>query len=161
MNPDGRSNSNQPKDALPEPGKQPKNLRLTHNYRSMAATYDAKRYDGPVQEFRLSYALETIERLVQPDSRMKILDVATGTGKGALCLAPSGARVVGLDFTPAMLEILRDKATTRKHLCALTPEQCDTIVGPRPPWHNVVPSNHYFITLTGFILQINGYAILC
>lgn len=112
MNPSGRSNSSQPKGKSPAPVDRPENLRLTHNYRSMAASYDAKRYDGPVQEFRLAHALETIERLIQPDPQMKILDVATGTGKGALCLAASGARVVGLDFTPAMLEILRNKAQT-------------------------------------------------
>ena len=92
----------------------PEDRRLTHDYHSLAAAYDAKRYDGPVQEFRLAHVLETIDRLVEPDPRMKILDVATGTGKGALCLAPSGARVVGLDFTPAMLQILRDKAIVRK-----------------------------------------------
>lgn len=78
----------------------------------MAGAYDAQRYDGPVQEFRLAHALATIVKLVEPEPGMKILDVATGTGKGALCLAPSGAEVVGLDFTPAMLDIFRGKAET-------------------------------------------------
>jgi SAM-dependent methyltransferase len=41
---------------------------------------------------------------------MKILDVGVGTGKGALALASSGARVVGLDYTGAMLHIARKKA---------------------------------------------------
>jgi demethylmenaquinone methyltransferase / 2-methoxy-6-polyprenyl-1,4-benzoquinol methylase len=45
---------------------------------------------------------------VGPGSRA--LDVATGTGDLALELASRGARVTGMDFSPAMLELARRKA---------------------------------------------------
>lgn len=63
-------------------------------------------------EFRLSLALETVTQLVKPTANMKILDVATGTGKGMLALAGGNAKIVGLDSTDAMLQIARGKSRT-------------------------------------------------
>src|ERR671915_529225 len=45
---------------------------------------------------------------VGPGSRA--LDVATGTGDLAVELASRGAEVVGVDFSPGMLEVARRKA---------------------------------------------------
>jgi demethylmenaquinone methyltransferase/2-methoxy-6-polyprenyl-1,4-benzoquinol methylase len=49
--------------------------------------------------------------LTQPDSRTRVLDLATGTGDIAFAAAARGAPVVGLDITPRMIELARDKAT--------------------------------------------------
>lgn len=59
---------------------------------------------------RESDGLATLVRLASPSPEDHALDVATGTGFTALALAPHCHRVVGLDFTPAML---REAATLR------------------------------------------------
>lgn len=45
---------------------------------------------------------------IQPG--MDVLDVATGTGNAGLLAAQAGARVVGVDFTPRLLDIARERA---------------------------------------------------
>jgi demethylmenaquinone methyltransferase/2-methoxy-6-polyprenyl-1,4-benzoquinol methylase len=53
------------------------------------------------------------ERLVQhaaPPAGARALDLATGTGDIAFALAGRGARVVGLDITPRMIELARTKS---------------------------------------------------
>ena len=53
----------------------------------------------------------TVERAgVQPGER--VLDVATGSGNAALWAARAGARVTGLDLSPALLEFARGRATS-------------------------------------------------
>ena len=47
---------------------------------------------------------------VQPGQR--VLDVATGSGNAALWAARAGARVTGLDLSPALLEVARERART-------------------------------------------------
>src|SRR4029453_18855388 len=41
---------------------------------------------------------------------MDVLDVACGTGNATLPAAKAGARVTGLDFAPALLEVARERA---------------------------------------------------
>lgn len=60
---------------------------------------------------RASEGLEALVRLASPSSEDRALDVATGTGFTALALAPHCRRVVGVDFTPAML---REAAALRR-----------------------------------------------
>jgi len=57
-----------------------------------------------------SDGLEALVRLASPSPDDRALDVATGTGFTALALAPYCRRVVGVDFTPAML---REAASLR------------------------------------------------
>jgi demethylmenaquinone methyltransferase/2-methoxy-6-polyprenyl-1,4-benzoquinol methylase len=47
--------------------------------------------------------------LTQPDSRTRVLDLATGTGDIAFAAAARGASVVGLDITHRMIELARGK----------------------------------------------------
>src|SRR5947208_1048793 len=42
----------------------------------------------------------------------EVLDVATGTGNAALAAARLGARVTGLDITPELLAVARERART-------------------------------------------------
>jgi len=49
--------------------------------------------------------------LTQPDSRTRVLDLATGTGDIAFAAAARGASVVGLDITHRMIELARGKVT--------------------------------------------------
>ena len=51
---------------------------------------------------------ETVREAVQPGDR--VLDAACGTGDLAIEASRAGARVVGLDFSAAMLERARRKA---------------------------------------------------
>lgn len=43
-----------------------------------------------------------------------VLDVATGTGHAALAAARVGARVTGIDYVPALLDIARDRAAAER-----------------------------------------------
>jgi ubiquinone/menaquinone biosynthesis methyltransferase len=49
---------------------------------------------------------------------LRALDLATGTGDIAFSLESEGARVVGLDITPRMIELACDKARARRRSCA-------------------------------------------
>jgi demethylmenaquinone methyltransferase/2-methoxy-6-polyprenyl-1,4-benzoquinol methylase len=48
--------------------------------------------------------------LAAPREGLRVLDLATGTGDLAFAAAARGARVVGLDITPRMIELARTKA---------------------------------------------------
>jgi len=43
-----------------------------------------------------------------------VLDIATGTGHSALAAARGGAKVTGIDYVPALLEIARDRAAAER-----------------------------------------------
>jgi demethylmenaquinone methyltransferase/2-methoxy-6-polyprenyl-1,4-benzoquinol methylase len=51
--------------------------------------------------------------LARPDSHLRALDLATGTGDIAFALAARGADVVGLDITMRMIELARGKMVDR------------------------------------------------
>ena len=75
---------------------------------ALATGYDAW-FDTPLGATvdRLQRAL--IQRLAQPRSGERALDVGTGTGHFACWLANSGLAVVGLDSSEAMLRVARAK----------------------------------------------------
>src|SRR4029078_2294589 len=52
--------------------------------------------------------------MVSPQPGVRALDLATRTGDIAFGLADQGARVVGLDITPRMIELARDKARSER-----------------------------------------------
>jgi ubiquinone/menaquinone biosynthesis methyltransferase len=52
--------------------------------------------------------------LAAPRAGMRVLDLATGTGDLAFAAAARGARVVGLDITPRMIELARAKVSRPK-----------------------------------------------
>jgi ubiquinone/menaquinone biosynthesis C-methylase UbiE len=59
---------------------------------------------------RITEAGETIVERAGVEAGMDVLDVACGTGNATIPAAKAGARVTGLDFSPAMLEIARERA---------------------------------------------------
>jgi demethylmenaquinone methyltransferase/2-methoxy-6-polyprenyl-1,4-benzoquinol methylase len=58
----------------------------------------------------IAYAYRAAVRQVDPRPGLSVLDICTGTGAIALRCARKGARVTGIDVTPAMLEKARRKA---------------------------------------------------
>ena len=59
---------------------------------------------------RLEPAASAVVDLAGVSDSDRVLDVATGTGNAALRAASRGAKVVGLDFEPALLDIARARA---------------------------------------------------
>ena len=53
---------------------------------------------------------ETLVASAEITPREDVLDVATGTGHAALAAARVGARVTGIDYVPALLDIARRRA---------------------------------------------------
>lgn len=89
--------------------------------RSLFATI-ADRYDFIT--VALSYGQDRrwkrrVVSLAGPADGRRVLDLATGTGDIAFALARRGARVVGLDITPRMIELARAKAGARSPAPAL------------------------------------------
>jgi ubiquinone/menaquinone biosynthesis C-methylase UbiE len=48
-----------------------------------------------------------------PAGDLSVLDICTGTGRGALSVAESGCKVVGVDLSPSMLGVAEGKAWKR------------------------------------------------
>ncbi len=79
----------------------------------------ARRYDllNDLQSFGLHrYWKRRVIRLAAPREGARALDVCCGTGDLAFALAALGAEVVGLDFSPEMLAVARERSdqTDRK-----------------------------------------------
>ena len=88
--------------------------------RSLFATI-ADRYDFIT--VALSYGQDRgwkrrLVALAQPVPGRRALDLATGTGDIAYSLASSGARVVGLDITPRMIELAIGKKSEHAGSCS-------------------------------------------
>jgi demethylmenaquinone methyltransferase / 2-methoxy-6-polyprenyl-1,4-benzoquinol methylase len=84
--------------------------------RTLFATI-ADRYD--VITVALSYGQDRrwkrrLVAMAAPRPGARALDLATGTGDIAFGLAEQGARVVGLDITPRMIELAREKVTSHR-----------------------------------------------
>lgn len=62
---------------------------------------------------------------VRPDSA--VLDVATGTGHAALAAARQGARVTGIDYVPALLDIARARAAAEQLDLELTEASAEAL----------------------------------
>ena len=79
----------------------------------------SKNYDGLNRVISLGIDVKwrkKVVRIVSKSSPNTILDIATGTGDLAINLAKTGAsKIVGLDISPGMLAIGKEKVT-QKHL---------------------------------------------
>ena len=78
------------------------------NERSIADRYDAFVADTPLCQTDLSI-LQTYFPPVDELANQKIIDLGCGSGRTALELAARGYRVLGVDLSQAMLEVLQHK----------------------------------------------------
>jgi len=76
----------------------------------MAATFDAKRFGGPIGQLLLEDQERVLREILGDVSARRILDMATGTGRAALALAKRGALVTGVDASNEMLDVARKRA---------------------------------------------------
>jgi demethylmenaquinone methyltransferase/2-methoxy-6-polyprenyl-1,4-benzoquinol methylase len=98
----------------------------------------------------------TLVRMAAPKAGERALDVCCGTGDIALALHRQGAEVIGLDFSPAMLQIAQCRATKAQSACNrsshpiaphdnLHPITCAAAHPPGPPAAAVMPASLQFI----------------
>ena len=77
---------------------------------AMAASFDAKRFGGPIGQILLDDQERVLAQFLGDVSGRRILDMATGTGRAALALARRGAIVTGVDASREMLAVARARA---------------------------------------------------
>jgi len=82
--------------------------------RSMADRFDAMRFSGPIGTLLAESQEGVIASFLGPMEGRSIVDVGTGTGRAAIGLARLGARVTGVDASPEMLRVARDRAAAER-----------------------------------------------
>ena len=78
---------------------------------AMAATFDAKRFGGPIGRILLDDQERVLETFLPDVAGRRMLDVGTGTGRAALALGRRGAIVTGIDASVEMLAVARRRAS--------------------------------------------------
>ncbi len=76
----------------------------------MAAGFDAARFGGPIGRMLFEDQERVLGEFLGDVSGLRILDMATGTGRAALALARRGAIVTGVDASREMLSVARQRA---------------------------------------------------
>jgi ubiquinone/menaquinone biosynthesis C-methylase UbiE len=76
-----------------------------------ADTFDETRFGGPIGALVAEAQERAIFGALPPLAGLAALDVGTGTGRAALALARSGARVTGVDASRQMLRVAARRAT--------------------------------------------------
>ncbi len=77
---------------------------------AMASSFDAKRFGGPIGYILLHDQERVLAGFLGDVSGLRVLDMATGTGRAALALAKRGALVTGVDASREMLSVARARA---------------------------------------------------
>jgi ubiquinone/menaquinone biosynthesis C-methylase UbiE len=75
-----------------------------------ARSFDARRFGGPIGEVVAQGQAGVLAGMLGPIAGRRIIDVGTGTGRGALLLAAAGAVVTGVDASAQMLDVARQRA---------------------------------------------------
>ncbi len=100
-------------------------LGLPFEYQQMPEYFDAHNVSA---ETEVKNAL--IERLLKEQQVNTVLDMTCGTGSQVFYLTDRGYEVVGSDFSPALIEMARHKASkTRKNITFLDGDMRDLHVG--------------------------------
>jgi ubiquinone/menaquinone biosynthesis C-methylase UbiE len=76
-----------------------------------AQSFDARRFGGPIGDLVARGQADVLADMLGPVHGRRIIDVGTGTGRGAFLLASAGAVVTGIDASPQMLAIAKARAT--------------------------------------------------
>jgi SAM-dependent methyltransferase len=79
-----------------------------------AGRFDQLRFSGPIGTMLAETQARVIAEFLPDVAGRSVLDVGTGTGRGALALARRGARVTGVDASTQMLDIARQRAGEEK-----------------------------------------------
>lgn len=95
-----------------------------------AAGFDLEFGHGLRNQHHKQIWLDILKRNVPCHRQLKILDVGCGTGFLSLLLSELGHTVYGLDFSPRMIAVARDKA--RRNNLPITFSQGDAEVPPFP-----------------------------
>lgn len=77
---------------------------------AMAERFEGMRFSGPIGRLIARTQEDVIARFLAPLQGRTVLDVGTGTGRGAIALARRGAVVTGVDASAEMLEVARRRA---------------------------------------------------
>lgn len=101
---------------------------------SNARSFDARRFGGPIGDLVAKGQADVLADMLGPVHGRTLIDVGTGTGRGAFLLADAGARVTGIDASEQMLAIARERATE-------TGAQVDFQVGDA---HNIEFGDRHF-----------------
>ena len=75
-----------------------------------AESFDAKRFGGPIGQLIANTQEAVIAGFLEPLQGRAILDVGTGTGRGAIALARRGAVVTAVDASNEMLAVAARRA---------------------------------------------------
>jgi 2-polyprenyl-3-methyl-5-hydroxy-6-metoxy-1,4-benzoquinol methylase len=76
----------------------------------MAESFEGMRFSGPIGRLIAESQEQVIASFLEPVAGQRVLDVGTGTGRGAIALAARGARVTGVDASAEMLAVARRRA---------------------------------------------------
>lgn len=79
----------------------------------MARRFDALRFGGPIGELVAEAQGQVLLEFADVDGGAPVLDVGTGTGRAALALAAAGGLVTGVDASPEMLRVARERAAAQ------------------------------------------------
>ncbi len=75
-----------------------------------AQSFDARRFGGPIGDLVAAGQADVLASMLGPVQGRRIIDVGTGTGRGAFLLAAAGAEVTGIDASAQMLDIAKQRA---------------------------------------------------
>lgn len=78
---------------------------------AMAERFEGMRFSGPIGRMIAATQEQVIANFLDPLAGRSVLDVGTGTGRGAIALARRGAVVTGVDASTEMLDVARRRAT--------------------------------------------------
>ena len=77
---------------------------------AMAERFEGMRFSGPIGRLIAETQERVIAGFLEPLAGRTVLDVGTGTGRGAIALARRGAVVTGVDASAEMLDVARRRA---------------------------------------------------
>lgn len=77
----------------------------------MAEAFDGMRFSGPIGRLIADAQERVMAEFLEPVRGLRVLDVGTGTGRGAIALAARGADVTGVDASAEMLAVARRRAS--------------------------------------------------
>ena len=77
---------------------------------AMAEAFDRMRFSGPIGRLIADAQERVMADFLHPIAGLRVLDVGTGTGRGAIALASRGAEVTGVDASAEMLAVAQRRA---------------------------------------------------